>query len=215
MRTIFFLVLFSMLAAGCAPPIKMLHEASTNISSSPISIQEAFRDAEIYRLSESTNISVSIGQVPLVNLGNNNLLVIPVINDGSKPHTVKVKSYVTRKNDGSYILFYPILSFVDQNFHAYLTVKPKYEFAFHENVLTNEFEIPPGVERLLIHTDQEYFRGSFEGSTSSGSPPSGRAYGVAGAMGGLVGALILHAATQGDEKPFKFDEVGVVSVEKN
>ena len=214
MRTIIFLVLFSMLAAGCAPPIKRLHEISPNVPLNPISIEDAFKERETFHLRDGANISVSTGQVPLVNLGNNNLLVVPVFNDGSKPHTVKVKSYVTRKDDGSYILFYPILSFIDQNFHAYLTVKPKYEFAFHENVLTNEFEIPAGVERLLIHTDKEFFDGEFESTTSKGSAPGG-AYGVAGVLGGVVGALILKAATEGDEKPFKFDKVGVIRVETN
>lgn len=204
-----------MLVAGCAPSTKVLKVASNNFSSTPVSVQEAFSGAESSHLGAGTNISVSMGQVPLVNLGNNNQFVIPLLIDGSRAHTMKVMSYVTRKKDGSYVLFYPVLSFVDQDFHAYLTVKPKYEFAFHENVLTNEFEIPSGVERLLIHTGQEYCPGSFEGTTSTGSSPSNGAYVAAGVLGGAVGALILHAATKGEEMPYKFDEVGVVNVETN
>lgn len=212
MRSILFIVFFAMLVAGCAPSTKVLKEASANFNSNPVSVQEAFREAEASHLGAGTNISVSTGQVPVVNLGNNKLFVIPLLIDGSRSHTMKVVSYVTRKKDGAYILFYPILAFVDQDFHAYLTVKPKYEFAFHENALTNEFEIPMGVERLLIHTGQEYYPGAFEGTTSAGSGPGSGAYGVAGVLGGAVGALILHAATHGEEMPYKFDEVGVVSV---
>jgi hypothetical protein len=213
MRSISFLVLFAMLVAGCASSTKVLHETTTKVASKLVSIQEAFREADAYRL--GTDISVATGQVPLVSLDNNNLFVIPIINDGSRPHTMKVKSYVTRKHDGSYILFYPVLSFVDQSFRAYLTVKPKYEFVFNQNVLTNEFEVPAGIQRLLIRTDQEFLRGSFEGTTSAGEGPSGGAYGVAGVLGGAVGPLILYGVTHKEEKPFKFDEVGVVSVEIN
>jgi hypothetical protein len=215
MRSILFFIFIAILEVGCAPSTKVLKEASANFSSKPVSVQDAFSEAETAHLAAGTNISVSVGQVPLVSLGKNNRLVIPLFIDGSKPHIMKVMSYVSRKKDGSYILFYPVLSLVDKDFNAYLTLKPKYEFVFHENVLTNEFEIPAGVERLLIHTDQEYYPGSFEGTTSAGSGPSNGAYGVAGVLGGVVGALILHAGTQGEEKPYKFDEVGVVSIKTN
>lgn len=215
MRLILIIVFVTPLVVGCAPSTKVLKETSANFSPNPISVQEAFSEAEASHLVAKTNISISIGQVPLVSLGNNNRLVIPFVIDSLKPHTMKVMSYVSRKTDGSYILFYPVLSLVDKDFHAYLTVKPKYEFAFHDNVLTNEFEIPAGVGMVLIHTDQEYYPGSFEGITSAGSGPSNGAYATAGILGGAVGALLLRAATQGEEKPYKFDEVGVVSVETN
>ena len=206
------LALLSMLVAGCASTV-VLHEASTDVVLKPVSIQEAFNQAETSHLPTSKNISVSAGKVPLVSWGNNNLFAIPIINDGSRPHIMKVKSYVARKKDGSYILFYPLLSFVDQNFNVYLTLKPKYEFAFHKSILTNEFEVPAGVERLLIHTDQEFFSGSFKSTTSTGISPSAGVGTTVGVLGGLVGGLILHAATSGEEIEFRFDEVGVVRIE--
>jgi hypothetical protein len=212
MRSIYFLIYLAMLVAGCAPSTNVLHETSENVDTKPVSIQEAFRDADKYRL--GTDITVAAGQVPLITLDNNNLLVIPIINDGSKPHTMKVMSYVTRKNDGSNILFYPVLSFVDQNFRVILTVKPKYEFKFNQNVLTNEFDVPAGIERIIIRTDQEFIQKSFEGTTSAGSDPSGGVYGMFGALGGVVGVLT-HSTKPKEEKPFKFDGAGVVSVETN
>lgn len=121
MRSITFLILLSILAAGCTSTA-ILHEASTDFVMKPISIQEGFREAETLHLPMGRNISVSAGTVPLVSLGDNNLFAIPLITDGSRPRIMKVKSFVTRKKDGSYILFYPVLSFVDQNFRTYLTV---------------------------------------------------------------------------------------------
>jgi hypothetical protein len=218
MRSISFIILFAMLMEGCASSIIALHEASTNTASKPVSIQEAFSGAEKHHFGMHTNIYVSTGQVPLVSLDNYNLLVIPLLNDGSRPHTIKVKSYVARKNDGTSILFYPVLSFVDQSFHVYLTVKPKYEFVFDKNVLTNEFEVPAGVERLLIHTDKEFFRGSFEGVASVGGKegsPVGAYAGAAPFFGvlGALGVVVSHTEIQGEKFPFKFDEMGVVNIE--
>lgn len=212
LRAIPLIALLSMLLAGCASTV-VLHEASAEVVLKPVSIQEAFKGAEALHLPTSRNISVFAGKVPLVSLGNNHLFSIPIVNDGSRPHIMKVKSYVARKKDGSYILFYPVLSFVDQNFNAYLTIKPKYEFAFHKSILTNEFEVPAGVERLLIHTDQEFFSGSFKSTTSTGISPSAGVGTAVGVLGGLVGGLILHAATSGEEIEFRFDEVGVVRIE--
>ena len=212
MRSIYFLIFLAMLLAGCAPSTNVLHETSANVDTKPVSIQEAFKAANIYRL--GTDITVAVGQVPLVSLGNNNQLVIPIINDGSKPHTMKVMSYVTRKNDGSNILFYPVLSFVDQSFQVILTVKPKYEFKFNQNVLTNEFDVPAGIERIIIRTDQEFIQKSFEGTTSAGSDSSSGVFAMFGALGGVAG-LLTHSTKPKEEKPFKFDGTGVVSVETN
>lgn len=212
MRSIYFLIFLAMLLAGCAPSTNVLHETSANVDTKPVSIQEAFKAANIYRL--GTDITVAVGQVPLVSLGNNNQLVIPIINDGSKPHTMKVMSYVTRKNDGSNILFYPVLSFVDQNFQVILTVKPKYEFKFNQNVLTNEFDVPAGIERIIIRTDQEFIQKSFEGTTSAGSDSSSGVFAMFGALGGVAG-ILTHSTKPKEEKPFKFYGTGVVSVETN
>ena len=215
MRAILFLGLFVVLAAGCAPSTKVLTEASGKLPSNPVSPQEAFREAETSQFNTGANIYGSVGQVPLVSMDRRNRLVVPMFVDSSRPHTMKVMSYVARKNDGSYILFYPVLSLIDETFNSYLTLKPKYEFDFNENILTNEFEIPAGVQRIMIHTDEQYYPDSFEGTTSAGDEPSKIALGYAGLFGGAVGVLIMHAATHGEEKPFKLGEVGVVSVETN
>ena len=207
-------ITFAVLIAGCTPA-SSFRDVPTSTASKPASIEEAFQQAQAIRLGKSTNISVSPGLVPLVSMGDANLLVVPVMIDRSRSHTIKVKSYVVQRNDGSYALFYPVLSLVDQSFHLYQTVKPKFEFNFslEKNELTNEFEVPAGVERLLVHTDTEYFRGSFVGTAYQGSDPD-PVHGFVSFMGGAVGALLVEVMTERrKEKEFRLGEVGVVSIE--
>lgn len=118
-----------------------------------------------------------------------------------------------QRSDGTYVLFYPVISFVGPDFVTYRTLKPSLEFSFEGNMLTNEFKIPSGTKRLLIHTDDEFVNGSFTG-TMLPSEPHPIAYGVAGVLGGAVGTLALYGASRVDtEKTFKFGDMGVIAIE--
>jgi hypothetical protein len=237
MRTQYFTPSFAVLIAACvtstpAPPVPPIRE--TPVTTRPVAVQEAFREARTIGQTATEDITVVPGQTPLVTMGKMDLLVVPLLIDGSKSHVIKVRSRVVKRENGSFTLFYPILSYVDQDFRVYQTIKPKYEFAFSENVLTNEFEIPQGVERILIRTDEEFFRGEFVGITSMGERSISGAQGAARALGGIVGLAsgipggfnvgaglgdtlgvsVLHAANSKETvNDFKFGEVGIINIE--
>jgi hypothetical protein len=67
---------------------------------------------------------------------------------------------------------------------------------------------------MLVHTTDEYVRGSFVGTTSSGNSAS-RGVAVLAGMGGVAGALILQAATNSDGQEFRFSDVCLISLETN
>ena len=206
--------LLSILVSGCASPMPVAPLAATATAVRPTTVPEAFREATTQLSSgASRRLSVFPGRVPQVDLGGEQLLVVPVALDPSRAHTVFVKSYVTRAADGSHVLFYPLVSLVDSDFQVRETLKPKYEFAFEGARLLNEFAVPPGVARAIVHTDPQYFRGSFEGSSSTGTNPGAGTGAAVGALGGLVGALLLHAATVGEQADFRLGELGVIEIE--
>jgi len=192
------------------------------LTSSKLStISEAFEEAAQVRGGTTPRLSVFPGRVPRIRLAGSELLAVPVALDPSKPHTMVVRSHVTRAADGTRVLFYPLVSLVSADFQVQQTLKPKYEFAFENGSLQNEFVVPAGVQRLLIHTDEEYFRGSFVGGTTTArKDPIDGLYGIAGALGGAAGAAVALAATtvqskqpRYESKEFRFGEVGVVDVE--
>jgi hypothetical protein len=182
-------------------------------SKPPLSVEEAFRDASKLRPGASQDFFVASGRVPKVILGDGPLLAVPMVLDASKPRTLKIRSYVTLGEDGSASLFYPVLSFVDAQFRVVQTIKPKYEFAFTDNVLTNEFDVPQGMERVLVHSADAVLRDAFTGQTSPGQATGG-AYGVAGALGGALGAIMLNIAADRPSLDLKLRDVGSISVEQ-
>jgi hypothetical protein len=147
-------------------------------------------------------------------MSDTKLLVVPVINSGGEPANLRISSSIVRYSDGAHVLFYPVVSLVNGNFEVFATIKPKYEFAFDGKTLLNEFQIPAGVNRLLVHTDPEYFKGEFTGSVYSELGAREKAYAAGAVLGGLVGVAIVRAATDRNLQEFVFGEVGVVSISK-
>ena len=191
-------------------------EAITEIAKiKPVTIEQAFTLSPLKFGSSTESISVLPGSVPLVALGDTNLLVVPITSEGTRPRHLKVQSSVIAAGNNKHVMFYPVVSLVDSHFRVYETIKPAQEFVFDGNTLTNGFEIPAGVEKLLVHTQEEYFRGEFVGHTYASNSPSGGAYGVAGAVGGILGALVLHAVTSREPKEFTFGEVGEIVINTN
>jgi hypothetical protein len=185
-------------------------------------MQEAFSRALPLDKLVNRNLSFYPGQSSVVEFGSDHLFVMPVNLDPARRHVVTIRSFVVQTSDGAFVLFYPLLSLVDESYKVQRTLKPKFEFAFENNILTNEFEVGPGVDRMLIRTDAEYFRGPFEGTTSTYTPnrSADRYVGVAGAMGWAIGGalgagLFVWNASRGERKPFKLGEVGVINVEAN
>lgn len=185
--------------------------ASTGPSKA-ITIADAFQKPTEIADNATSFQTIAPGQTPFVKLKDEELLAIPVVVTASNTRTAVIRSYVTRLPSGEHVLFYPLLTVIGDDFSIQQTLKPKYEFAFEGTRLVNEFELPKGASRFLVHTSPEYFRSSFTGITSTGSSPSGGAYGVAGALGGAVGALILHLATTGESHEFRFGELGNLEI---
>lgn len=214
------LIILTMLATGCGSIPTLVQQSPNEVSSTlaatnAASIEEAFAAKSVSLDARRVEVSVVPGEMPVVSLNNVKLLAVPVINNGSKPRNMKVRSYVVRHGDGTHVLFYPIVSFIDKSYRAYETVEPKYEFAFDGNSLLNEFQIPMGVERLLVHTAPQYFRSSFAASTSAGETPK-EAYGVAGVLGGAVGVVLVHAVTTPkSSREFAFGEIGLLNIDED
>jgi hypothetical protein len=196
---------------GCGLQPTHLQETPTT---QPVSIQNAFRDARPLTTLGTSEISVANGKAQVVNLGESNLLAIPVTASGSVPITIKIKSYIVRRNDGGLALFYPILSFIDEEFRISKTIKPRYEFVFQKNILVNEFTLPAGTKRFLIHTDKEFYQSSFVGVTSEYGV-SGGTRGLFGALGGLADAAVLHPTIKNNGREFRFGDAGIISIELN
>ena len=186
---------------------------SVGAAARPATMSEAFHEVVHIAGGTTHRLSVVPGRFPQVSISGEQLLVVPIALDPSRKHTIVVSSYVTRAADGSHVLFYPLVSLIDSNFKLSETLKPKYQFEFAGARLRNEFSIPVGVSQAIIRTDPEYFRGDFVGASSTGTNLGGGAYGVAGAVGGVIGALLLQAATAGESKEFRFGEFGVLEVE--
>jgi len=219
--TCIFAFLVLILDACGSSPMKM-PDAPAPISApaTPVSMQEAFARALPLDKLVNRNLLFYSGQTPVVEFGSDRLFVIPVNLDPAKRHAFTVRSFVVQTSDGAFVLFYPLLSLVDGSYKVQQTLKPKFEFAFENNILTNEFEVGPGVDRMLIRTDAEYFRGPFEGTTSTYTPnrSADRYVGMAGAVGGAIGGamgagLVVWNASRGERKPFKLGEIGVINVQ--
>lgn len=148
-----------------------------------------------------------------------NVAVLPVLNEAGL-RELTVRSFVVRDAGGKFKLFYPVVSVVDEAGAVLQTLRPRFEFRFENAVLTNEFAIPEGAARLLVHTRKEFYESEFESSFGERSrladaqAPSGAA-GVAAAAGlafpivGLLAAGILLAST-GAKGTFTFGERGLV-----
>ena len=205
--------LLAVILSACGSAPMKMPGAPGRISSAPVAMQEAFASAQRLDTLANRNLAIYSGQTPVVEFGSDRLFVIPVTLDASRRHVIKVRSFIVRTPEGEFRLYYPLLSLIDDGYQVRQTLKPKVEFAFEDNRLTNEFEVGPGVERLLIRTDSEYFRGTFEATTST-STPNRKSYRYMGmSMGPLSGLLIYLNESKGEVKPFKFGEVGVVTVE--
>jgi hypothetical protein len=190
----------------------------------PVSIQAAFTTAKPVRQGQaSTDIQLGPGVAPLVKLNTQTLLVVPVVSDGVETRQLKLRSFIVRLSDGSYAMFYPIVSLVDENFEVVRTLKPEHEFAFDGNTLLNTFELPAATKRLLIHTDEEFFRSAFRGSTlqidrsrwacsemsnASVAPVTLALMAVCGVQAGTRPASRGNATIE-----FRFSEIGVLRVE--
>lgn len=128
---------------------------------------------------------------------------------------LKIESFVTQGGGGHLYLFYPIITTLGPKLVPIMTVLPRYEFDFNENVLTNEFAIPSGVRYILIHTSPDYVRMSFNESKQY---PSKIGPGIAAAVGGLVGGVIISAVESNEQKrapdSFVFSWGGMIEAAK-
>jgi hypothetical protein len=212
MRSLLGCITLALLVTGCGTP-KVASEGPS-VGAGAVSIQEAFNEAGPLARIAGRDIVVAPGRTPVVKIDGTELLVVPVVLDGSGPNTLKISSRVARTESGAYVLFYPVISFLDQEFQVYRTLKPKCEFAFSKNVLTNEFDVPAGVERLLIRTDREFLDGAFTGLTSMSTPPPSAPFAMMGALGGLAYALVLSGHADGSTAhDFKLAPVGVIRLD--
>ena len=153
-------------AAACASNTQhgelSLAETTARIeNSSAMSVREAFRSSQVLKAgSFGRTVELLPDAAPVVVIDQAKTLSAPFVLDSRGSGRLVVKSYPTSVgNAGS--LFYPIVSIVDDDYSIRATLKPKYEFNFASNTLTNEFTLPPNARFILIHTSPEYFKYSF------------------------------------------------------
>jgi hypothetical protein len=175
----------------------------------PMSIREAFSTSASGVSSKGTRHSMQPGAAPLVDVNGEALLAIPIVADASTAYTLTIHSSVMRLGRDEYVLYYPLVSLINADHQVQQTLKPRYEFSFEGNILSNEFSIPAGASWLLVHTSAEFFRSDFVGSTSRGGSRGG---GAAALLGGAIGGAIVMTLAQGKERPFRFGEIGLIAI---
>jgi hypothetical protein len=98
-----------------------------------------------------------------VDIEGERVSAMPVLNESARTQ-LAIYSFVVREQDGKYKLFYPVVSLVDGSGAVVKTIKPRFEFRFAGAVLNNEFDLPAGATRLLVHTRKEFVESGFESS---------------------------------------------------
>ncbi|HSH88465.1 MAG TPA: hypothetical protein VK996_00685, partial [Ramlibacter sp.] len=94
------------------------------------------------------------------------------------------------------------------------TLKPRYELAFRDDALSNEFELPAGEANLVVHSSKAYWDSGYEGPVSKNASAF-NPVAVGAALGGMIGALIAHTITGAGERAqgFTFGKSGVIGFE--
>jgi hypothetical protein len=206
------------LTAGCASntqrdELSLAATTSRIENSSAMSVSETFRSSQVLKAGSFGNaVELSPGAVPVVAVGQAKTLSAPFVLDSQGSGRLVIKSYPTKVgNERS--LFYPIVSIVDNDYSIRATLKPKYEFDFAKNTLTNEFSLPPNTRLILIHTSPEYFKHSF-GEIAGNRNVSGAAV-VGGVIGGALGAVVFGALSgSSDGSPaFSLGPIGKIQVD--
>ncbi|MGE5384469.1 MAG: hypothetical protein ACM3SV_01125 [Betaproteobacteria bacterium] len=183
----------------------------------PISIEAAFKQKAIALADAQNGIDMDPERLPMVKIGGQNLLAAPMVIPKSSGGILHIRSFVTSAPDGKYTMYYPIISLVNERMEIFKTLKPKVDFNFNGQNLINEFDLPEGATRLLIHTHDEYFKSDFSSVTYLGDPsadPMKLKFSLSPVLllgGGLLGALAVQIMT-GTNNEFTFSEVGVISV---
>ncbi|ABE54191.1 hypothetical protein Sden_0903 [Shewanella denitrificans OS217] len=86
------------------------------------------------------------------------------------PHNTKniiIQSYVSSASNGAMFLFYPLITAFDNDKRQLAQIKPRYEFEFDKNVLSNQFVLPEKTRYILIHTTPEFTGMSFTESNAN------------------------------------------------
>ena len=126
-----------------------------------------------------------------------------------------IKSYVSAKADKAF-LFYPVITALDEHRQVVEQLKPRYEFEFVDNVLSNHFTLPRNSRYLLIHTSPEYVGMSFSESHPSVmhtySDPTGIAMGLSIALGRYFSSLGTSISHTADYANFQFSNIGHIKL---
>lgn len=171
----------------------------------PITVRAAFDSADGVKQGKSVHYRIDTGRTALVDIGGRPLRAIALVTDSPTPFTLIVRSTVVRLSRKDFVLFYPLVTLVAEDFTVGEPLRPRFEFAFARNELTNEFTIPAGTLRLLVHSAPEFFDSDF---TSSTALRGGDSVAAAGFFLGVIGI----AMAQGEERQFRFAESGKIRI---
>ena len=183
-----------------------------------------FASPAVVRLEAGTSIKMAFDPKAFVQLDvdGENVSVLPVLNESGWTQ-LNIYSFVVRESDGKYKLFYPVVSVLDAAGAIANTIKPRHEFKFAGAVLNNEFELPAGATRLVIHTRKEYVESGFESSfgpelqgmdqpVSATAPLAAAALGAVFPVAGLVAGIALLSTLSTPKGICTFGERGVIQL---
>lgn len=110
----------------------------------PISIDNAtlLETAINYDRTVNKNIQLYPNTSSIVNFGSY-ISLAKVITAPIKSNKLVIESYVTSTSTDERYLFYPVITVFDNQKNRIDLIKPRYEFEFNDNVLTNHFLLPP------------------------------------------------------------------------
>ncbi|MCL1038683.1 hypothetical protein L2750_16260 [Shewanella submarina] len=138
-----------------------------------------------------------------------------VVRVGDDVQNLVIESYVSTKSDQAF-LFYPVITALDENRQNIGQLKPRYEFEFVDNVLSNHFTLPENARYLLVHTSPEYVGMSFSESSPrvmhTYSEPTGIAMGLSIALGRYFPSLGTSFSHTADYANFQFSNIGHIKL---
>lgn len=172
-RQIFFMLMTILMISGCQVNKRVSGKMSLNEAElafsliTPISIDNAtlLETAINYDRTVNKNIQSYPNTTSIVNFGSY-ISLAKVITAPIKSNKLVIESYVTSTSTDERYLFYPVISVFDNQKNRIDLIKPRYEFEFNDNVLTNHFLLPPETAYILIHSTPEFTGMSFTESNA-------------------------------------------------
>lgn len=217
------LVAITLLMTGCQvnkrvkSPMSLAdaNSAYTQREATPLSDTSFCDNAMALSSAQNKQLSMLPGQTLLLDFGEYQSPA-RVIEIDAGVHELAIESYVSSHKSDNAFLFYPVITALDAQRSVLGLVKPRYEFEFNDNVLSNHFSLPAATRYILIHTSPEYLGMSFSQSNPevvhTYSSPTGMAIGLSRAFASYFPSMGTSASHTADYSDFYFSNIGHIKL---